>query len=377
MIDTTNRRLYSMPTQVIFGSGSLDQLPETLAGLGERPLIAIGGASMRESGVVTRISALLSNFSWTLYEGIPATPNSSAIDSLASTIRQANADVVVGVGGGSVLDTAKVASMLKDSSESVQRYLVGGAQMVEGGIPFVAIPTTAGTGSEVTPWATIWDEEIQRKQSLEHPSMFPKVALVDPDLTMTMPAALAAATGLDALAQAIEAYWSRNAQPASDAYALAAVRNVMGNLRSSCQQVDTQARYSMALGSLFAGLAFSNTKTTICHSLSYPMTARFGVIHGQAVAVTLPACLRWNANAISDKVPALLGAMNCHSVDDAAAEIESLMTHVGLATRLSDLGIRSSDLNHVITDGLSYDRAANNPRPVSYENILRLLTEIL
>ena len=206
--------------------------------------------------------------------------------------------------------------------------------------------------------------------------MFPSVAIVDPELTHSLPPDVTAVTGMDALTQAIEAYWSRNAQPISDTHALAAIRTIVANLESACSRADESSRYAMSLGSLLSGLAFCNTKTTMCHSLSYPMTAYFGVPHGQAVSITLASFLAWNASSIQTKLSPLIEALGSGSVAGAADRIRSMMSAIGLATDLRSLGLSRSDVEIVLAEGFDANRAGNNPRPVSVKDARAILHDI-
>ena len=219
--------------------------------------------------------------------------------------------------------------------------------------------------------------EAKHKYSLEHPSMFPTAAIVDPELTESLPAYQTATSGIDALTQAIEAYWSRAAQPVSDIYALEAVRTIFDSLEAACQGDAPGARVKMAQGSLLSGLAFSNTKTTVCHSLSYPMSAHFNVAHGQAVSITLAPFLVWNADAIAAKMPPLLDAMGVTHVDDAAERITRLIAAIGLATDLRSLGIREKDVDLILREGFTVGRADNNPKPVAEADARAVLRSIL
>jgi len=187
---------------------------------------------------------------------------------------------------------------------------------------------------------------------------------------------MTATSGIDALTQAVEAYWSKRSQPISDLYALGAISRIMSNLEDAHKNGQPEARTAMAEGSLMSGLAFSNTKTTICHSLSYPMTALFGVSHGQAVSITLPAFLLSNAHAIRAKVPRLLEALGAGSIEDAASRIRALMTSVGLAVRLNDLGIGDREIETILDQGFYADRADNNPKPVTIQDAREILRGI-
>jgi alcohol dehydrogenase class IV len=283
---------------------------------------------------------------------------------------------VVAVGGGSTLDLGKSVAALSPGGGRTIDYLAGDARLDGPGLPFVAVPTTAGTGSEVTPWATIWDKGAGRKHSLEHPTMFPGHAIVDPELALSLSPAVTASSGMDALTQAVEAYWSKRSQPISDLYALGAIRRIMANLESAHAEGTIEARTAMAEGSLISGLAFSNTQPTICHSLSYPMTALFGVSHGQAVSVTLPAFLLWNADAIQAKLPPLFEAFGVASLEDAVSRIRALMTSVGLSVTLSGLGIGDDEMEAVLEQGFYADRADNNPKLITIQEARQILLSI-
>ena len=340
-------------------------------------MLVVATASMKRQGVVEQISKLLGRGRTVEYASVSPYPTASTVDEAVDAFRRERCGVVVGIGGGSVLDVAKSVAVLQANPHRTRDYLTGRATLEKPGSPFVAIPTTAGTGSEVTPWATIWDMERGRKRSLEHRWMFATTALVDPTLTSTLSAEQTALTGMDALTQAVEAYWSRNSQPISDIYALEAVRKISRNLRAAFSDGGLQARSAMAEGSLLSGLAFSNTKTTICHSLSYPMTARFGMPHGQAVSITLPGFLLWNADAISAKLPALLQAFGARDPADAANRIRGLMADVGLATEFRSLGLGKTEIDLVLDEGFYADRASFNPTPVGIDDARKILFEIL
>lgn len=367
---------YYMPTRVIFGVGTLARLPGLLDEK-SRALVVVGERWARSSGCLDRLLASLSGFEVTLFEGVPPNPSPETADEAAAMGRHARCDVVIGMGGGSVLDAAKSAAFVMGAEFPTRSYLTGAREMSGPGARFIAVPSTSGTGGEVTPWATLWDMEQGQKYSLSHPLMFPYATVVDPSLMASLSPKQVAISGVDALTHAVEAYWSKHAQPISDAYALQAVRAITTHLERSYAQGDEGSRAAMAQGALAAGLAFSNTRTTVCHSLSYPMTARFGVPHGQAVSITLRSFLLFNAEAIGGRLAPLVEALSASTVDEAAQNIESLMRATGLATRLSELGLHRSDLDTILQEGFTADRADNTPRPVSKEDAETILKSIL
>ena len=237
------------------------------------------------------------------------------------------------------------------------------AKVEQPSIPTVMSPTTAGTGSEVTRWATLWNHETKQKFSLEGLTMYPTHALLDPRLTVTLPPIQTAATGADALSHAMEAFWNKNANPISDTYSLEAVRRIAEALPLVMSEpASVEYRSRMLFGSLLAGLAFSNTKTAAAHSLSYPMTLYFGVIHGQASGITLPALLRFNADASLDRMTQLAKAVGGSSVESGARRIQVLLQRVGLKTSLADLGIDAAGIDLCVKEGYTPDRAGHNLR---------------
>ena len=363
---------YWMPTRVVFGDGALSRLPEVVDDSAARVLVIATG-SMGRLGVLDRVEDMLGRDRTVLYGHVSPSPTPEVVDEVTAVCRDEGCDAVVAIGGGSAIDVGKCVAILQANPGDTRDYLMRKVEIETPGVPFVAVPTTAGTGSEVTPWATVWDMEVRRKYSLEHRWMFPTASLVDPSLTSSLPPYQTATSGMDALTQAVEAYWSRNSQPVSDMYALAAVRKIFGSLEDACNAGGATARSAMAEGSLLSGLAFSNTKTTICHSLSYPMSAHFDVPHGQAVSITLAPMLEWNAEAISDRLQPLLEAMGATSVDEASSRIRSLMTGIGLATDLRSMGLDRDDVELILEEGFYADRADHNPRQVTVEDAREIL----
>jgi len=364
-----------MPTKIIFGKRSVEHVRNLIENR-DCHVLLITTKSMRNLGVIDRISTLLDvNKITTRY--VAPLPSPQDLDQITNTFDKECCNVVVGLGGGSVIDMAKSVSMMQGSSTSAAQYLNNKNNQIVRDIPLYIIPTTAGTGSEVTPWATLWDKSNKQKLSLEHESMFPDVAIVDPELTYTAPKNISAAAGMDALTQAIEAYWSNNSQPISDNFALKAIEYLSKHLENACNEGNIYSKNKVSQGSLMSGLAFSNTKTTICHSLSYPMTAHFGISHGQAVSITLTSFLEWNASSIKKKLPDLFEAFDCKSLETTITKIQTIMENIGLETKLSRLGISESDIELILKEGFYEGRADNNPKVVNEQETQSILLSIL
>jgi phosphonate metabolism-associated iron-containing alcohol dehydrogenase len=363
------------PTKIVFGDGVLSQLPDCVDSLGcTRPLIVCGRKSMREHGVIDRVEELLRGLDLSIFDSVEENPSVETADACAEVVRSSGRDIVIGLGGGSALDVARAAAMLAANPGSVVDYLEGRA--IEASIlPLLAIPTTAGTGSEVTAWSVLtW---TRRKQSIRPPDGWAKIALVDPELTHTMPPALTASTGMDAFSHAIEAYWNKNAQPISDLLALEAMSLVFGSLRIACAEPrDHEAREKMALASLLAGLAFSQTLTAAVHTVSYPLTTRFGVAHGAACSILIPPFVMYNSEVMGKRLGRLLEIADSDPADGFARAIEGLAADCGLPTRLGEIGVGEADLAVIIRESFSAN-IKNNPRELAPESLRGILQSVL
>jgi phosphonate metabolism-associated iron-containing alcohol dehydrogenase len=366
------------PVKITFGAGSLERLPELAASLpGKRIALITGQAIIRELGILDRVRSLLADRELSVYEGVEPNPQLGQAQEAVNFAREHRAEAILGIGGGSALDTAKVVAATVPNGGEVVPLLEKLRPLSGGSLPTVMIPTTAGTGSEVTRWATLWDLQAKKKYSLEGPGMYPTHALLDPKLTRTLPPMFTAATGMDALSHAMEAYWNRNANPISDAYALEAVRRIVDTLPMVVNEPDNlEHRTRMLLAALMAGLAFSNTKTAAAHSLSYPMTLHYGVVHGQASSITLPALLRYNAEASLERMMQLARAVGGNSVESGARRIQVLLQRVGLKTSLRELGIDEAGIEVCVREGYTPDRAGHNLRdldPAGMREVLQMV----
>ena len=366
---------YSNPVTITFGPGSPDELAGIFRSLGARRVTLITeGSILQALGIRERVQALLADRDLSIYEGVQPNPQVGQAQAAVEFARAHGAEAVLGIGGGSALDTAKVVAACLPNDGEVLPLLKGRRALESPSLPTVMVPTTAGTGSEVTRWATLWDLPAKRKHSLEGPGMYPAHAVLDPELTRTVPPYVTATTGMDALSHALEAYWNRHANPVSDLYALAAVERTVEALPLvMAEPGNREYRTGMLLASLLAGLAFSNTKTAAAHSLSYPMTLHFGVAHGQASSITLPALLRYNAVAAPVRMLRLARALGGDSIEGGAHCIEALLERVGLKRRLRDLGIGFDEIELCVREGYTPDRAGNNLRELDADGLREVL----
>ena len=366
---------YHNPVDVRFGVGALGELP---AIVGRRRATLVVFPEAESLGLVTRLRELLGSAVAGVVDRTESNPDVESLSSLYSAFwaDPAATDVIVAVGGGSVIDTAKalMVGTPDGSFAALIDLLAAGKAFVPQRLkPLIAVPTTAGTGSEVTPWATIWDRAAGRKHSLHLPQTWPETAIVDPELTVSLPAAPTLAAGLDALSHALESIWNVNANPVSDNHAVAAARNVLRTLPSLMSNLaSSPLRARMSLAATQAGLAFSNTKTALAHSISYDMTLRHGLAHGIACSFTLPMVLgrALGADPARDEV---LARIFDGALADAPATLSRFLETLGVSTRFSSYGVSSDEESRLVASALDGVRGRNfigaNVPPVSTRTI--------
>lgn len=304
-------------------------------------------------------------------------PTVSQLFETYQATREFRPEVVVAVGGGSIMDVGKSLCCLygKDlPDEDSLRQLIAEKNYGRPAARWIGVPTTAGTGSEVTCWATIWDPEQDAKRSVECHENYAWAALVDPELAVGMPTALAVSSALDAVAHAVESYWARGTNAVSQGLALEAIRTIMGHMDGLLAGT-MEAHDAMARGSMLAGLAFSNTKTTACHSISYPLTMHCGIPHGAAVSMLLGPVFRLNAPALDRPAP-LLEALGVSGADELEGRIRNILYRSGQPATLQEWGAQREDLPHLAQLGLTKGRADNNPVPIDPATILSILEHI-
>ncbi|MFQ6030706.1 MAG: iron-containing alcohol dehydrogenase [Dehalococcoidia bacterium] len=367
------------PTRVVFGLGELARLPaliEEVAGPRSRVFLVTGRRSLREQGVLPRVIQDIGSERLTLFDRVTPFPSARLVDTALEACRAASCQVVVAIGGGSVIDVAKLVAILMAHEGSLQEYASREKQLSRSGLPVIAVPTTSGSSSEVTSGAALWDWEAKRSMNLTHPLMFPTVAIVDPELTLSMPGPLAAVTGMDAFTSAFESYWSLESEPMADATDLEVIRLLSTHLENSCIQGDQESRAWCALASTMSGIAYSNSHPNVCHAIGSPLTLFWEVAHGQAVGITLPVFLKWTAPAIAHKLPALWEALGVKDLNEAIGRIDQLAENCGLKTRLHDLGVRREGMGTLV-EHTRWDRVSVLPRALGKDDLQELLQDLL
>ncbi len=348
---------YYNPVQIEFGAGAFDQVEQSING--------------RSFGIVTYADAFCSSLIERLttragtpaiiIDDVAANPDYRLLGEQTKRIAdEASPDVWVALGGGSVIDTAKVLAAADGDFETVTDFLEtgsGGDRLSSA--PIIAIPTTAGTGSEVTYWATVWNEVAGKKYSLARPNLYPECALVDPELTCTKSLGLTVTTGLDALSHSLESLWNVNANPISAHYAVFAAREIIDVLPKLADDLgNLQLRSRMARAATIAGLAFSNTKTAIAHSMSYPVTLRHNVPHGVACSFSLPNVIR-SVDGVGGLCEQALTEIFACGMDSAASKVTTLLETLGVSTDPSAYGINDAEWRQIINDAFDGERGKN------------------
>lgn len=366
------------------GWGSLENLlPEVRKAEAKRILI-VTDPQLVEIGLTRNVTVPLEEegFDITLYTEVVPEPPLSVGEQLVAFTREGGFDLVIGMGGGSALDLAKMTAVLSQQEGRVEDYLnLSGTKEIQvKGLPKILIPTTAGTGSEVTNIAVLSLDST--KDVVTHDNLLADVAIIDPELTLTVPPKVTAATGIDALTHAVEAYVSINASPTTDALALHAIKLIAGSIRTAVRDgCDRQARIDMSYGSYIAGLAFFNAGVAGVHALAYPLGGQFHISHGESNAVLLPYVMGYIRKScegrMADVLEAIEGRSNDLSKEEASRkcveELVRIVRDVGIPQRLSQFDIPESALEELTRDGVKQKRLlARSPMVLEETDIHRI-----
>ena len=359
--------LYRQPVRIRFGTGSLQCLGEEIRALGATRCLAVCDRFLRTTVEAMRVT--IPEIA-AVFSDVEENPQLSGVIAAAKLARENGVDAIVGIGGGSTMDTAKfTAAIAKENADALACFR-GETPFPKTRFPMIAVPTTAGTGSEVTQVSVV--SHGKEKKTINNPVFMPTLAIVDPALTRTVPPRTTMNTGLDALAHALEGYWSRNHQPISDLCAIEAVRLVLENLETAYRDgSDLAARENMSLAALLGGMSFALPKTAGSHACSYPLSEDYHLPHGEACAFTLDSFVRINAD---ERLETLCRRVGLSGTEELAERIKALKALGGLKTRLSDLD--EVDLVKLSRDAAKHPLMQNNPVPMDEEALLRMFSAL-
>ena len=374
--------------QLHFGQGSLERLPQELKQWNPHSILLVSDPGVLKAGITAKVETLIvdAGYRVTIFSEVEPDPRIETAEACANAARSCKADVIIGVGGGSAMDIAKVAAVLAYSKQHIHS-MFGIEQVNAAGLALILVPTTAGTGSEVTHIAILSDEQEHLTKGIVSKFLFPRLAIVDPLLTLGVPAAVTAASGMDALLHAVEAFTSKNANDLSDTLARRAMRLISENLRDAYQNgQNLEARTGMLEGSMLAGMAFANAGVTAVHAFAYPIGAEFHIPHGVANSIMMGPVLTFNisgnpakfaevAECISEKIDGT-------SVQDRAelsvAIMKQLAHDIDIPKNLSIFGVRKEHIPNLADGVLKVTRLlANNPRAITRDDAIALYTEVL
>ncbi len=370
-----------------FGAGSVAQLPVLLASFGYQRAFLVTDAGIMAAGIGQSVERILSGVgvSTVTFDGISPNPSTHNLDAGADAGRPFAPDVIIAVGGGSVLDSAKgIALMI--ANDGAARDFDYRNEQPHPGLPIVAIPTTAGTGSETNGFGVIDNHETGRKFYVGHDSVVPKAVILDPELTIGLPPRQTAATGMDVLAHALESLSSRRSNPYADGIDLQIVTMVFVHLpRAVADGTDIEARSNVLLAAHMAGLAFATTGLGMAHAAAHALSARIGAPHGVALAVLLDHVLTFNVPARAEtyaRAALAIGAGDSRAGQEAnaaalIAAVRDLSRSVGMPASLTDLGLEERLIPQIVEDALNDEVMANTPRTPTPEELQAVLVEAL
>jgi alcohol dehydrogenase len=386
-VHTHSHFLFELPTRIEFGSGSLSNLGQRVAELGGSRVLLVADEVLAAIGLVDRVTDVLDDakIEYVVFTDIEPEPDAAGVQAGAERLAAEGCDLVVAVGGGSVLDSGKAIALMSRNPGHIRDYAGLGVQSQKG-VPVIAIPTTAGTGSEATIWAVISEKTSKVKYGVGGPHMTSDLALCDPDLSVTLPPRLTAVTGLDALAHALESYVNKATQPISEALSEKSMELVARSLREAVWQGDALgARSDMLLASTLAACAFNSTRLGLAHALAMPLGAKAKIPHGDVVSILLPEVMRFNVVGNPQKfanIARIFGepvqGLSLRAAADAGvAAVEQLVTDVAAPRKLGDYGVEVDDLQAMADEAMTSGNIAVNPRITTATDLVGIMRRCL
>lgn len=365
---------FLLPVKLYFGKGRINELSEIISSYGFSRGVLICDGIFAENGLAHEIVRKSDGKLTAVFSDITPNPTTKNVNDCVEVLRREKAEFAVALGGGSSMDCAKAACAIKGSEDMIDDYHAGIKMLnPDDRIPLIAVPTTAGTGSEVTSVSVLTNISKGLKAPLGNPLLYAEAAIIDPELTLSVPARVTASTGLDVLSHALEGFWSINHQPLCDAVALSAARTVFEYLPTAYYiPTDIEAREKMCEASILAGIAFSHPKTTGSHACSFPLTNIYHVPHGEACAFTLDYFLRLNAAEETDgRIDRFVKDCGFENAEEAAEKIAEMKRAFGMRSTLTKIGVKDEEIR-ALSEKSMHPNMLNNPVSMTVDSVERM-----
>lgn len=387
MLTTYNLK---MPHAVYGGENAMDNITAILKNNHVKRVAMFTDKGIEGCGLfaLPEAAVVAAGVDYYVLDELPPEPSYMAVQKIVDQFKESGADMIVACGGGSVMDAAKLASVLVTDEYGVKELLDDPAR-AQKCVPIILIPTTAGTGAEVTPNAIVAVPEKELKVGIVNENMIADYVILDARMIKNLPRKIAAATGVDALAHAIECYTSKKANPFSDTFALEALDMILNNIIPACDDSEAMdAKNKMQIAAFYAGIAITASGTTAVHALSYPLGGKYHIAHGVSNAILLAPVMRFNAPACQDRLANAYdrcchdAVKTCTTVEEKSAwiieKLEHIVRHLEIPTSLKEFGVPESDLDGLVEAGMQVQRLlVNNLRPVTAEDARKLYLEIM
>ena len=371
---------FMLPVKLVFGTGKHNELKKYIDEIGGKKGVLVCSRSFAKNGLAQRFVELSEGRLTEIFSDIRPNPTTDNVNDCVQLMRSINADFAVALGGGSPMDCCKAACAIAKGNDKIEAYhTMGKPVSASEAIPMIAITTTSGTASEVTNISVLTDTAKNIKQPMNDNAMYPKIAIIDPQLTLTVPPSITASTGLDVLSHAIESYWSTLNQPICSACSVYSARLVFEWLEKAYNEPDNlTAREKMAEASIVAGVAFSHPRTTGSHACSFPLTNIYGLPHGEACAFTLDYFVKFNAdNADKDgRLKAFAADCGFSSAYEMADKISQMKHNLGMKTRLSEIGCTTDEQIKELTQKSMSMLMKRNPVELTQNDIYEMYVSL-
>lgn len=368
--------IYEQPVKIIFKTGGAKDIESVLKAEGWDRGVLVCDPFFVNNGLAKIICEASGGRIREVFSNITPNPRVEEVNRCADIIRKCNADFAIALGGGSSIDCAKAACAIALTDDTIEEYHTGGKTFTQEVLPLIAMPTTAGTGSEVTCVSVLSDPSRGVKAPISNPKLYPKIAIVDPELTYSVPPQVTASTGFDVISHALEGFWSKNHQPICDALALHAARLAFKYLEAAYNNGnDILAREKMCEASLIAGLAFALPKTAAAHACSFPLTNIYNIPHGEACAFTLDLLCEINSEAEGGRLNDFARDLGFENAVAMGKRIREMKKAMGMKITLADAGIDIKDLDS-LAEKCMHPNILNNPVPMGIDEVKKMFLRL-